>query len=107
MVRGLDVRDIEGPSSGRTVDQRGVQLDSRRSGGARGQFVLGSKPLANGPHDCEIGRRRDRYEAFTDRADQLSAPADKARERHALEEGTLLDSVFDDVGDAGREGVAA
>lgn len=50
--------------------------------------------------DGQLLRRRDRYEAFTDRADQLPAPAHEARERHALEEGTLLDTVFDDVGDA-------
>jgi hypothetical protein len=105
MVRGLDVRDIDDPSFGRTVDERGVQVDSRRSGGGHGRFVLGPKPLANGLDDCEVGRRRDRYEAFTDRADQLSAPADKARERHALEKGTLLDFVFDDLGDAVVEAV--
>ena len=74
-------------------------------GVAMGGSSLGSQPLADGLHDCEIGRRRDGYEAFADRADQLSAPADKARERHALEEGTLLDPVFDDVGDAVVESV--
>ena len=75
MVRGLDVRDIDGPSFGRTVDQRGVQVDSRRSGGGHGRFILGSQPLADGLHDCEIGRRRDGYEAFADRADRASFAA--------------------------------
>ena len=56
MGRGLDVRDIDGPSCGRAVDERGVQVNPRRSGGGHGRFVIGAQSLADGLHDGKFGR---------------------------------------------------
>ena len=56
--------------------------------------------LAGGPDDLKVSCACDGHETFADRMDQAAVATYEPRDGNALDEGSSLDSGFEDVGDA-------
>lgn len=98
----LDVRDIGLRSLlGRTMDQRGVEVDPTDPRRFR-RSMRGGRPkaLTSGSDGSEIGGARDWNEPFADRVDEPSVAARQPRDGDALDEGSALHPVLKDIGDA-------